>query len=215
MEHTNTQHEHPGVQIQTLQTSAYSQFRDSLSVSKDTPGITLVRPMETFGDDDCPKGHMEILFEELGTSPVINNHQHVKRRTKLKRWQSPQATLRPSKLMLMLLACGFEYAKRIHASTWRHFWAWQNTLHRCHACDSCRMSGCQQTIWFGERQGAPAIFAWKHQLHPIALLQSPFKALKHHCKWLCLEKAFGCFCLQELDSKSNLEIRMSVWCRYL
>ena len=31
--------------------------------AQDTPGITLVRPMETFGDDDCPKGHMEILFE--------------------------------------------------------------------------------------------------------------------------------------------------------
>lgn len=44
----------------------------------------------------------------------------IKKRTKFKRWQkSPQATLRPSKLMLMLLACGFEYAKRIYASKWR------------------------------------------------------------------------------------------------
>ena len=36
----------------------------TLHAAKDTPGITLVRPMETFGDDDCPKGHMEILFED-------------------------------------------------------------------------------------------------------------------------------------------------------
>ena len=35
-----------------------------LHAAEDTPGITLVRPMETFGDDDCPKGHMEILFED-------------------------------------------------------------------------------------------------------------------------------------------------------
>jgi len=34
-------------------------------VPMDTPGITLVRPMCTFGDDDCPKGHMEILFEDV------------------------------------------------------------------------------------------------------------------------------------------------------
>lgn len=80
MEHTNTQHEHPGVQIHMC---AHSQFRDWLSVSKDTPGITLVRPMETFGDDDCPKGHMEILFEELGRSPVINMQKKHKKAHKV------------------------------------------------------------------------------------------------------------------------------------
>ncbi|CAE8672440.1 unnamed protein product [Polarella glacialis] len=40
-------------------------------VPMQTAGITLVRPMETFGDDDCPKGHMEILFEDVRV-PVTN-----------------------------------------------------------------------------------------------------------------------------------------------
>ena len=31
----------------------------------DTPGITLIRPMLAFGDDDAPKGHMEIDFEDV------------------------------------------------------------------------------------------------------------------------------------------------------
>jgi len=31
----------------------------------DTPGITLLRPMQAFGEDDAPKGHMEILFEDV------------------------------------------------------------------------------------------------------------------------------------------------------
>lgn len=47
-------------------------FQSFCSV-QDTPGITLVRPMETFGDDDCPKGHMEILFEDL----TLQDSYHV------------------------------------------------------------------------------------------------------------------------------------------
>ena len=31
----------------------------------DTPGITLMRPLLAFGEDDAPKGHMEILFEDV------------------------------------------------------------------------------------------------------------------------------------------------------
>ena len=31
-------------------------------VPTDTPGITYLRPMKAFGDDDAPKGHMEIIF---------------------------------------------------------------------------------------------------------------------------------------------------------
>ena len=31
----------------------------------DTPGITLLRPLLAFGEDDAPKGHMEILFEDV------------------------------------------------------------------------------------------------------------------------------------------------------
>merc|ERR1719498_124508 len=50
--------------------SAYQQ-QSQILVPTDTPGITLVRYMSTFGDDDCPKGHMEILFEDV-TVPVSN-----------------------------------------------------------------------------------------------------------------------------------------------
>eukprot|EP00442_Polarella_glacialis_P047194 CAMPEP_0115119040 /NCGR_PEP_ID=MMETSP0227-20121206/44854_1 /TAXON_ID=89957 /ORGANISM="Polarella glacialis, Strain CCMP 1383" /LENGTH=372 /DNA_ID=CAMNT_0002520433 /DNA_START=73 /DNA_END=1188 /DNA_ORIENTATION=- len=48
----------------------YTQ-QSQILVPMQTPGITLVRPMETFGDDDCPKGHMEILFEDVRV-PVTN-----------------------------------------------------------------------------------------------------------------------------------------------
>ncbi|GBG34556.1 Short-chain specific acyl-CoA dehydrogenase, mitochondrial, partial [Hondaea fermentalgiana] len=40
-------------------------------VPADTPGITVVRPMQTFGDSDAPKGHMELLFEDVCV-PVEN-----------------------------------------------------------------------------------------------------------------------------------------------
>mmetsp|Transcript_77846 Transcript_77846/g.252303 ORF Transcript_77846/g.252303 Transcript_77846/m.252303 type:complete len:437 (+) Transcript_77846:102-1412(+) len=39
--------------------------QSQILVPMDTPGITLVRPMHVFADDDCPKGHMEILFEDV------------------------------------------------------------------------------------------------------------------------------------------------------
>jgi len=35
-----------------------------LLVPMETPGIRLVRPMEVFGDNDAPKGHMELVFED-------------------------------------------------------------------------------------------------------------------------------------------------------
>jgi len=34
-------------------------------VPMDTPGITLVRPMQVLGDDEAPKGHFEMLFENV------------------------------------------------------------------------------------------------------------------------------------------------------
>lgn len=34
-------------------------------VPMDTPGITLLRPMQVLGDDEAPKGHFEMLFEDV------------------------------------------------------------------------------------------------------------------------------------------------------
>ena len=36
-----------------------------LLVPMDAPGIRLVRPLTVFGDDDAPKGHVEMVFEDL------------------------------------------------------------------------------------------------------------------------------------------------------
>jgi len=39
--------------------------QSQILVPMDTPGITLVRPMLAFGEDDAPKGHMEIRFDDV------------------------------------------------------------------------------------------------------------------------------------------------------
>ena len=45
-------------------TSIYRQ-QSQILVPMDTPGIVLVRPMLALGDDDAPKGHMEIIFNNV------------------------------------------------------------------------------------------------------------------------------------------------------
>merc|ERR1719313_1003051 len=55
----------------TSTTGSNYRQQSQILVPTDTPGITLVRAMSTFGDDDCPKGHMEILFEDVKV-PVSN-----------------------------------------------------------------------------------------------------------------------------------------------
>ncbi|KAI9267892.1 acyl-CoA dehydrogenase/oxidase [Phascolomyces articulosus] len=40
-------------------------------VPADTPGITVVRPMQVFGYDDAPEGHMELIFKDVRV-PVEN-----------------------------------------------------------------------------------------------------------------------------------------------
>jgi alkylation response protein AidB-like acyl-CoA dehydrogenase len=42
-----------------------SKQQSMILVPMNTPGITLLRPMSVIGDDEAPKGHMEILFEDV------------------------------------------------------------------------------------------------------------------------------------------------------
>jgi len=45
--------------------AAKHQQQSMILVPRDTPGITVVRPMTVLGYDDAPHGHMDILFENV------------------------------------------------------------------------------------------------------------------------------------------------------
>lgn len=49
----------------TNPTAAAHAQQSQILVPVKTAGITLVRPLQAFGIDDAPKGHMEVLFENV------------------------------------------------------------------------------------------------------------------------------------------------------
>ena len=53
------------VMVRTSKDNQRHRNHSMLVVPADTPGITLLRPMEVYGHDDAPHGHMHIRFDDV------------------------------------------------------------------------------------------------------------------------------------------------------
>jgi alkylation response protein AidB-like acyl-CoA dehydrogenase len=75
---TGAGHKHCAVYIVLVRTEKGSDHRKRhtshtmLLVPRNTPGVTLGRPLEVFGDDDAPRGHFEVNFTDV-IVPVIDS----------------------------------------------------------------------------------------------------------------------------------------------
>nr|NIS41994.1 acyl-CoA dehydrogenase [Desulfuromonadales bacterium] len=51
------------VMVKTDPEAPPSRQQSQILVPKDTPGVNILGPMDVFGDDDAPHGHMHMKFD--------------------------------------------------------------------------------------------------------------------------------------------------------